>query len=566
MHQERRKSHEISMRSGKCSRSYGQVAVTACWLLAVSLLVAGCDKTQPQSISDSFPILTPPPPLTPRINGPRIFGVRRGSPFRYQVPATGERPLLFEAENLPAGLTIKGDSGLITGKLGTAGQHQVRLRVTNRRGAAEKMFTIVVGEEIALTPPMGWNSWNCWGVNVSEAKVRAAARALVATGLRDHGWTYVNIDDGWQGRRGGPLLAIQPNPKFPDLSGLGHEIHDLGLKLGIYSTPWKVSSARYIGSSADRADGSIDLPAEMKDFRYEQPTFRTRFDKFSLLKPLAEWQRVRARKQFRKRLHSFGKISFARQDVQQWAAWKVDYLKYDWVPIDLPHVIEMSRELRVANRDIVYSLSNNAKLPLAPELAKWANSWRTTVDIEDTWASVSDLGFSRDKWAPFNQPGHYNDPDMLVVGRTRWSPASGCRLTSDEQYSHMSLWCLLSGPLLLGCDLEKLDPFTLGLLTNDEMLAVNQDPLARQATRLARSGTGEIYAKKLEDGAWAVGLFNRGHEPATVTLHWPDLGLKKAQAVRDLWRQKDLGVFNDQFETQVNPHGVVMVRIAPPGR
>jgi len=222
--------------------------------------------------------------------------------------------------------------------------------------------------------------------------------------------------------------------------------------------------------------------------------------------------------------------------------------------------------LRSANRDIVYSLSNNAKLPLAPELAKWANAWRTTVDIADTWESVSDLGFSRDKWAHFNRPGHYNDPDMLVIGRTRWSPRDGSRLTSDEQYSHMSLWCLLSGPLLLGCDLERLDPFTLGLLTNDEVLAVNQDPLGRQATRVARSGAGEVYAKQLETGGWAVGLFNGGPEPTNVAVRWSDLGLTNARTVRDLWRQKDLGVFDDRFETWVNPHGVVLIRIAPQAR
>ena len=564
-----RKSHEISMTLGRHplrSFSHSRFVAQICLALTALLIAAGCERTSPRPSADSFPILTPPTPLTPRINGSRIFGVRPGSPFRYQIPATGARPLAFAADNLPAGLTIDGNSGLITGRLENEGRHHIRLRVSNPLGRAEKSFTIVVGEEIALTPPMGWNSWNCWGEKVSEARVRAAARALVATGLRDHGWTYVNIDDGWQGRRSGPLHAIQPNPKFPDLSGLSREIHDLGLKLGIYSTPWKVTSARHIGSSADNVDGSIDVPAEMKELRYEQPPLHSRLDKFLLLKPLAEWRRERARKEFHKRLHSFGKTSFVRQDVQQWAAWEVDYLKYDWVPIDLPHVIEMSRELRSANRDIVYSLSNNAKLPLAPELAKWANAWRTTVDIADTWESVSDLGFSRHKWAPFNHPGHYNDPDMLVIGRTRWSPSDGSRLTSDEQYSHMSLWCLLSGPLLLGCDLEMLDPFTLGLLTNDEVLAVNQDPLGRQATRVAGSGAGEVYAKELEEGGWAVGLFNRGPEPTTVAVRWSDLGLTNARTVRDLWRQKDLGVFNDRFETRVNPHGVVLIRIAPQAR
>jgi alpha-galactosidase len=467
----------------------------------------------------------------------------------------------FAAENLPAGLTINRADGLITGTLRANGRHVVRLRVRNRFGTAEKPFTIVIGDHLGLTPPMGWNSWNCWGLKASEAKVRAAARALVASGLRDHGWTYVNIDDGWQGERGGLFDAIQPNPKFPHIGTLTSEVHDLGLKIGIYSSPWRVSSGRYIGSSADRADGSIETSAQIKRFQYQVPPFRSWADNHNWLEPLAEWKRARARKKFQEDLNTFGRFSFVRQDVRQWAAWEIDYLKYDWVPIDLAHVAEMSDALKGSGRDIFYSLSNNAKRPLAPQLMKLANAWRTAVDLEDTWASVSDIGFSRDPWAPFNGPGHYNDPDMLVLGETRWHPAKGSRLTSDEQYSHMSLWCLLSGPLILGCDLEKLDPFTLGLLTNDEVLAVNQDALCRQATCVSRSGAGRVYAKPLADGAWAVGLFNRGTNPTQVVVEWSDLGLTTPQAVRDLWRQKDLGIFSDRFASPVAPHGVRLIRV-----
>ena len=470
----------------------------------------------------------------------------------------------FAAEHLPAGLTIDQRSGLITGTLRSSGRHLVTLRARNEAGAAEKQFTIVAGEGIALTPPMGWNSWNCWGTKVSEEKVLAAARAFAASGLRDHGWTYVNIDDAWQGQRGGPFHAIQPNPKFPHIQTLADEIHGLGLKIGIYSTPWRVSFGRFIGSSADRADGEIDVPARSRRFQYQVPKFRSPLDGYAWLKPLAEWRRARARKKFLNRLNTFGQYSFVRQDVRQWAAWEVDYLKYDWVPIDLPHVAEMRDALRASGRDIFYSASNNAKLPIAPELAKLANSWRTTVDIEDTWKSVSDLGFSRDRWAPFNGPGHYNDADMLVVGQTKWNRPNGCRLTSDEQYSHMTLWCLLSGPLLLGCDLTKLDPFTLGLLTNDDVLQINQDPLCQQATCVARSGDRSVYAKRLENGSWAVGLFNRGKKPLAVAVQWSDLGFSKAQAVRDLWRQKDLGSFREQFGALVAPHGVVLLRVGPP--
>ncbi len=472
----------------------------------------------------------------------------------------------FEAEHLPSGLTIDRDNGLIAGTLPREGRFLVRLRARNRAGQAEKDFTIVSGETIALTPPMGWNSWNCLGGRVSEEKVRAAAHALVASGLRDHGWTYVNIDNGWQGRRGGAFQAIQPNPKFPDMRALADEIHGLGLKVGIYSSPWRVGYGGFIGSSADRADGTIETPARMKNFSYQTPEFHSFLDEYSWLKPLAKWSQAKKRKAFKERLNRVGRFSFVQQDVRQWADWEMDYLKYDWVPIDLPHAAEMSHALKTSGRDIFYSLSNNARLPLAPELAKLAGAWRTTVDLGKTWQKVSDIGFSRDRWAPFNGPGHFNDPDMLVLGVTEAVRPHDGHLTSDEQYSHMTLWCLLSGPLLLGCDLEKLDPFTLGLLTNDEVLAVNQDPLCRQATRVARSGEGNVYAKLLEDGSWAVGLFNRGPEPMKVVVRWADLGLAESQPVRDLWRQKDIGACRDQFGTSVASHGVVLLRIGRPAR
>jgi alpha-galactosidase len=532
-----------------------------CLTIILALLFSACERAALEQKADSFPILTPPAPARPRINGPRIFGVRPGSPFRYQVPATGEPPLEFSATDLPAGLTIDRATGLITGKLESKRRHVVRLRARNRLGAAEKGFTIVAGDEIALTPPMGWNSWDCWGLKVSEEKVRAAARTLATSGLRDHGWTYVNIDDGWQGTRGGPFHAIQPNPKFPQLETLMREVHDLGLKIGIYSTPWRVSSGRYVGSSADFADGRIDEPAPMREVQYQVPEIHSRLDEYAWLKPLVDWKRAKARKEFQKRLNTFGQFSFVRQDVKQWAAWGTDYLKYDWVPVDLAHVAEMSHALRASGRDIFYSLSNNTKLPLAPGLTKLANAWRTAVDIEDTWESVSDIGFSRDRWAPFNGPGHYNDPDMLVLGATKWNRRTGCRLTSNEQYSHMSLWCLLSGPLLLSCDLEQLDPFTLGLLSNDEVIEVNQDPLCRQATCVARSGPRLVYAKPLESGAWAVGLFNCGEETSRIAVRWSDLGLTTPRVVRDLWRQENLGTFRDRFESLVAPHGVRLIRI-----
>jgi alpha-galactosidase len=493
-------------------------------------------------------ILTPMPPETPRINGPKVFGVRPGSPFLFTIPATGVRPMSFSARDLPEGLILDSESGRITGVLPVEGEWVVTLGATNAKGSAERKLKIVSGSRIALTPPMGWNSWNCWGPKVTQERVLRAARAMVTTGLINHGWSYVNIDDGWQGVRGGEFRAIQPNAKFPDMKLLADEIHGMGLKIGIYSTPWLGTFAGHIGSYADNKEGTywwIEAGEHSRNFRIGRAGQSTEV--------------FRENKQRQKR---FGEVSFVSNDVAQWVAWGMDYLKYDWYP-DVPHTEEISGALASQRRDIVLSISNTASPDLAAEWARLTNAWRTSGDLEDTWSYVSEIGFSRERWAPYSGPGHWNDPDMLVVGVVGWGNPHPTRLTPDEQYTHVSLWCLLAAPLLLGCDLEKLDEFTLGLLTNDEVIEVNQDPLGKQATRVAGHWDREVYAKPLEDGAWAVGLFNRGAKAIKISVEWRDLKVSGKQRVRDLWRQKDRGAFEKGYEAEVAPHGVVMIRVTP---
>jgi len=481
-------------------------------------------------------ILTPKPPATPRINGPTVFGVRPGSPFLYAIPATGERPMTFSAENLPAGLQLDTATGQITGSLAAAGEYDVTLGARNAQGTDDRIFRIVAGEKIALTPPMGWNSWNCWAGAVDQQKVLQSARGMVASGLAQHGWTYMNIDDTWQGERGGPFHGIQPDPaKFPDMKGLADTVHAMGLKLGIYSTPWTTSYAVRIGGSAENPEGTWTKPVVPRNGHLNRDEL--------------PW--------------AIGRYHFVQQDVRQWAAWGIDYLKYDWAPNRVPETEAMAAALRASGRDIVYSLSNSAPYARAADWARLANCWRTTGDIRDTWKSMSGNGFSQDKWFPYAGPGHWNDPDMLVVGSVGWGPKlHPTRLTPDEQYTHISLWCLLSSPLLLGCDLDKLDDFTLGLLTNDEVLAIDQDALGKQATSIGIAGDTAVYAKPLENGGWAVGLFNLGPAAAKVTVRWQDLALSGRQNVRDLWRQKDLGGFADDFSATVASHGVVLVKVS----
>ncbi|HPC96998.1 MAG TPA: NPCBM/NEW2 domain-containing protein [Sedimentisphaerales bacterium] len=473
-------------------------------------------------------ILTPKPGPAPRINSAKVFGVRPGSPVLYTIAASGQRPMGFHAEGLPAGLSLSAETGQITGRLDRRGEHKITLIARNDVGEARCTLRLIVGDTIALTPPMGWNSWNCWGCAIDEQKIRHAAEAMVSSGLIHHGWQYINIDDCWMKKLdsddpvvGGPTRdacgRILTNARFPDMKALTDHIHRLGLKAGIYISPGPSTCQRYEGS-----------------WRHE--------------------------------LH----------DAQRFADWGFDYLKYDWCgygDIVRRPTLEQMKEpyifmrgcLDRVDRDIVYSLCQYGM----GEVWKWGaevggNCWRTTGDITDSWGSMAGIGFAQAECSPYASPGHWNDPDMLVVGKVGWGPSlRETHLTPNEQYTHISLWCLLCSPLLIGCDLTQLDEFTMNLLTNDEVLEVNQDPLGRQAGRVAQEGPLEVWAKPMEDGSTAVGLFNRDETPKTVVARWSDLKLSGPMRVRDLWRQKDIGVFSGQFGAEVPRHGVMLLRLFP---
>ena len=482
----------------------------------------------PVSRVEEMVILTPKSALTPRINGPRVFGVRPDRPFLFQIPATGERPMKFSASGLPAGLTIDSSTGCITGHTTQASTYTVTLNATNTRGTDTKTLRIEVGERIALTPPMGWNSWNCWGAAVDQDKVLASAKVMVASGLIEHGWTYVNIDDAWQGTRTGPGHAMLSNERFPDMKRLCDEVHALGLRVGLYSTPWITSFASYVGGSADTEDGAWIKPANQRPDR------------------------------------RIGRFSFASVDAKQWAAWGMDYLKYDWNTNEAPETKDMSDALRASGRDIVFSLSNTAPFQNAAVLSQLAQCWRTTGDIFDNWGSISRLGFGQEKWRAFAGPGHWNDPDMLVVGLVdigRGEQLAPTRLTPNEQYTHISLWSMLSAPLLIGCPIERADAFTLNLLTNDEVLALNQDELGKQAQQFLIDGRKQVFVKNLVDGSCAVGLFNLAQEAQTVFVSWKQLGITSPTRVRDLWRQQDIKANAEGLSAEVPRHGVFLVRV-----
>lgn len=475
-------------------------------------------------------ILTPPEAPEPRINGAHVFGARPGNPVFFKVPATGVRPLTFSAKNLPDGLAIDAKTGIISGSVAKPGTYESQITVENVQGRAQRDWRLVIGERVGLTPPMGWNSWHIYQGRVTDALVRRNAQAMRDSGLIDHGWTYVNIDEGWtlypneipKGARGRDAWGcVRTRPGFPNMKALAGFIHGLGLKAGLYSSPGPTACGGSVGS----------------------------------------WQ-------------------YEWQDARSYADWGFDYLKYDWCSYSSvaegtnaqdramrPFAL-MGRALRGQRRDIFFS-ANGASPQWADALG--VNCWRTETDIRPFWCTVANAVDKEVRLEKYAGPGHWNDLDMMLVGQVGFgSCACPSYLTPNEQYSHISYWTLLCAPMLLGCDLAKLDEFTRRLLTNDEVIEIHQDPLGRQASRVWKSGAVEVWSKDLEDGSIAVGLFNRGLVPETVTLDFGWLQVEGKFRIRDVWRQEDQGIFcptcGTSFSTELLGHGVRLVRLYPVGR
>jgi hypothetical protein len=466
-------------------------------------------------------ILTPKERPLPVITNPAVYGARPGSPFLWTVVATGKRPMRFDAKGLPEGIKIDKNTGQITGKVEKAGNYEVILSAMNALGQSEKKVVVKIGSRISLTPPMGWNSWNCWGLSVSDEKVKSSADALITSGLVNHGWMYMNIDDGWQKGRDSVNGHILPNEKFPDMKGLSDYVHSLGLKMGIYSSPGPTTCGGYTGS----------------------------------------WQHEAL-------------------DVKTYEKWGIDYLKYDWCSYtdivggspeqwDIPTLqkpyLLLDSILQNTERDIVNSVCQYG----LGEVWKWGydvggHLWRTTDDIVDTWESLSNIGFIQDKAAPYSRPGGWNDPDMLTVGWVGWGDKlHQTRLTYSEQYTQVSLWAMLSAPLLIGCDISKIDDFTYNLLANSEVIAIDQDPLGKAAMPVIKEKDYQIWVKQLADGSKVIGLFNLNENERPITVNLNALGFTGTLKLRDVWRQKHIGRYDGSgsFTTKAYGHGAVLIKV-----
>jgi alpha-galactosidase len=357
---------------------------------------------------------------------------------------------------------------------------------------------------LAKTPPMGWNSWNKFAARIDDATVRSIADAMATNGMKDAGYTYINIDDTWEAERDAQG-NIQSNKKFPDMKALADYVHSKGLKIGIYSSPGPNTCAGYEGS--------------------------------------------------------YGR---EEQDAKTWAAWGIDYLKYDWCAArniytddEMQAVYQkMGDALQASGRPIVYSLCQYGR----QEVWKWGpdvggNLWRTTGDIGDRWSSMSKIGFNQDELAPYAAPGHWNDPDMLEIGNGG--------MTHIEYRTHMSLWSMLAAPLIAGNDLRNMTPEIHDILTNKEVIAIDQDSEGKQGKRLSQNGDQEIWTRPLSGGAQAVALFNRSTGDASMTVKWTDLGMESApKKARDLWAHSDVKLGKRDYTATVPGHGVVLLRVS----
>ncbi len=356
---------------------------------------------------------------------------------------------------------------------------------------------------LAKTPPMGWNSWNLFAEKIDDATVRAMADAMVSSGMKDAGYIYVNIDDTWEGTRDASGV-LGTNHKFPDMKALADYVHSKGLKIGIYSAPGPRTCGSYPAS-----------------YGHEE------------------------------------------QDAKMFAAWGIDYLKYDWCSAGSiykndalqPIYQKMGQALYDTGRPIVYSLCEYGM----GDVEKWGpavdgNLWRTTGDIRDEWDSMIDNIEKQVKTAPYAGPGHWNDPDMLEIGNGHMS--------DDEYRTHMSLWALTAAPLLAGNDIRSMSDTTKSILLNKEVIAVDQDPLGKQASPV-KNGDLETWIKPLKDGGAAIGIVNLGASPATATVKASDLGLKGApKSARDLWKHADVKFTGGAYSAEVPSHGVLMLRVS----
>jgi hypothetical protein len=513
------------------------------------------------------------PSAAPRFNGSQIIGIRPGTPLLYTLNVIGERPITFSAHSFPRELQLDPQTGTITGSLPRTGEYKVKVTAKNSAGKTTTSIKLVCGSDLALTPPMGWNSYDAFGDSVKESEVLANAQWL-KDHLQPFGWDTVVVDFRWYDSKADGIRVqnpegvtldqfgrcIPPENRFPSAANgagfrpLADKVHAMGLKFGIH-----------IMRGIPRRAVEEDLPIHGTTFKASQAA-RQVGDTARECRWNRDMYGVDASTEA-------GKAWYA-DIAKQYADWGVDYIKCDDIAnlergtnrYPQLEVEALANGLLSSGRSIVLSLSPGpAQLQNASHLKTFANLWRISGDFWDNWRSLNRNFDLFANWSTNTAPGHWPDGDMIPFGHIcerncdvrpdRWT-----RFTRDEQLALMSLWALAPSPLMLGMNLPDNDPWTTAILSNPEVLAVNQDPAARAVRRMTKQPAIEIWTKQLNDGSLAVGLFNRTDQTSKAHVAWRDLKLRRAPMVRDLWLRKDLGR-QEAFSEDLAPHASVLLKV-----
>jgi len=488
----------------------------------------------------------------PQINCPEFFGVRTGKHFFYAIPVSGSRPMAIDAKNLPKGVSYNKKRGIISGGVAEKGKYRIEISASNKSGSAKKYFTIVAGDQLALTPPMGWSSWYSYGRKAKDSDILKTAQLMKKYGLDQYGWSILEIDDPWTNQpddkdpvweqlnhkvnkdvyqyhegpnnlpdRKGTVRAgsgkLLPNQHYKNIEQTVKLIHDFGFKVGIYSSPGPLTCGGVAGSFGH----------ELQDAQY------------------------------------FAEVGF-------------DYLKYDWCSYGVfakdnseqelmkPYTL-MGDALKEQPRDIIFSLCQYGM----GDVWKWgyktgSQLWRTGDDVRDNWASVYAAFKKLADKSEYVQPGRWNDPDILQIGAVGAESREGNsnHLSKEEQRTVMSMWCLLSAPLFIGANMEHIDPFTLSLLTNNEVITIDQDASGKAANlKFILDNKVEVWAKELHDGRIAVGLLNPNDNEQSFDFPFSSIGANSVYLARDLWLKKNLGRQLKNLSCKIPSHGILLITL-----
>ncbi len=460
---------------------------------------------------------------SPAFHGAKVTGNYPNTDFLFTVPVTGERPLTFTADKLPAGLKLDATTGIITGNVKNAGTYYVKVEVSNSKGKANEDLKIIIDDRLCLTPAMGWNSWNVFTKNIDEKMLMEMADAMVSTGMRDVGYQYINIDDFWHAdTRDKDGKPVPDAKKFPHgMKYVSDYMHSKGLKLGIYSCAGNMTCGR-----------------------------------------------------------RFGGYSYEEIDAKAYAEWGIDLLKYDYCYAPASRKVAeqryttMGNALKHSGRSIVFTICEwGFRKPWHWGEKAGGQYWRSTPDIMDTWTFPNFFVFSmmgivnrEEKLWKYAGPGHWNDPDMLIVGNYgKGNATSGGGIykgMNDEEYqTHFSLWCMFAAPLLSSCDLRSMNAATRNILTNTDVLAINQDELGEQARPVYRMAGVRVYLKHLADGSMAVAVFNTTKQERKIELHSDWLKAQGSFSAYDVWQHKTVGTLKDRLPLTLKPHQTIVLKL-----